>query len=218
MRTITFLFSLVVLGCVTAAAAEAPGALASDPSGWADIMPDRTLAGWTRIPVPPTDGLKPQMQWTADRDAGVLICRGDGQHEWLRFDEKLSDFILHVEWNATEREGRYNSGIGVRMSPYAEIWHQAQTTPAGGYMFGDTLVDGNLQRVSLRQQMTENRLRPAGEWNTFEIRCEGGTITLWVNGAVVNRWENMQVRSGHIALEAEGYPISFRNLKLKKLP
>ena len=76
---------------------------------------------------------------------------------------------------------------------------------------------GGLEFVNLREQVSEDRLKPAGEWNYYVIRCQGDRITLSVNGAVVNTWEANEVRRGYIGLEAEGYEMRFRNLKLERL-
>jgi hypothetical protein len=182
---------------------------------WIDITPVSSLAGWTRAPIPGASVIEPYNQWALSD--GVLICKGDGNREWLRYDQELADFILQVEWKAVARDGTYNSGVGVRMSPFVEIWHQAQTKPEGGFLFGNSFKDGSIQRMTLVKEMTENRVKPAGEWNTYEIRCEGPTISLSVNGAVVNVWKDNQVRKGHVGLEAEGYEMHFRNVKVRKL-
>lgn len=220
MRFLPTLLAPAATAILLAAPLAAQSALEQEPEGWVDLLPDQALKGWTRIPVPPTDGVRPELQWKVDPANGLLVCRGDVQHEWLRYDKELTDFILHVEWRFKPKEGQpsYNSGVGVRMSPYIEIWHQAQTGPRGGYLFGNTFRDGFLQRVSLSKEMSENRVRPAGEWNTYEVRCQGDVISLWVNGATVNVWKGVQVRKGYIGLEAEGYEITFRNIKLKELP
>ena len=42
-------------------------------------------------------------------------------------------------------------------------------------------------------------------------------MTLWVNGAVANRWDDCQVPRGYVGLEAEGYRIEFRNVKVKPI-
>lgn len=216
MRTI---MSVLILAFVLSLGAGAQqSALEADSSGWEDIMPPADLNGWIRVPWTGVEGIGPEIQWkVAD---GQLVCAGDKGHEWLVMDRPLGDYILHVEWRFTPRgadETRYNSGIGVRLSHYGEIWHQAQTTLTGGYLLGDTVVDGGIQRVMLRQQMTENRVKPAGEWNVYEIRSQGDTLSLWVNGAVVSEWKGLVIRKGYVGLEAEGYEITFRNLKLKEL-
>jgi hypothetical protein len=186
----------------------------------ADILPDETLKGWTRIPIPAPAGLQPKLQWRVDAKEKALICTGDGGHEWLRYDRELGDFVLEVDWRFTpkgEGEKRYNSGVGVRLSKWGELWNQAQTGPAGAYLFGANFTDGAIRSYNLSKQMKENRVKPAGEWNHFEIRAEGDKITLSVNGAVVNELPGVGLRRGYIGLEAEGYEIAFRNLKLTEL-
>lgn len=192
----------------------------STASDWTNILPDENLKGWTRIPIPPVDGLKPKLQWRVDAAQNNLVCAGDGGHEWLRYDKELGDFLLQVEWRftpKTEEPKNYNSGIGVRLSKFGELWIQAQTGPTGGYLFGANLSDGAIKSFNLSKEMKENRVKPAGEWNVYEVRSEGDRITLSVNGAVVNEIGGIGLRRGYIGLEAEGYEITFRNMKLKLL-
>jgi hypothetical protein len=201
---------------------ETPSALERDPSGWTDLLAQAgpELKGWTRGPIPPTGKLNPRSQWSLDTATGHLVCEGNGGHDWLRWDKEQGDFIYHVEWRFTPVPGRprYNSGIYARNSADARIWHQAQTGgDSGGYLFGDTMVEGTLKRINLSRQQTGSRVKPAGEWNTFEITCKGKDVTLWVNGAVTNQWHDCQVPRGYVGLEAEGYRIEFRNVKLKPL-
>lgn len=49
------------------------------------------------------------------------------------------------------------------------------------------------------------------------MRVEGDKVTLSVNGMVVNEIGGIALRRGYIGLEAEGYEITFRTLKLKSL-
>ena len=185
-----------------------------------DLMPDVGLKGWTRIPIPPVDGLKPAIQWRVDTESHELICSGEGGHEWLRSDREFGDYVLDVEWRFLPRgpeEKRYNSGIGVRLSRYGEIWTQAQTGLAGGYLFGSDFTGGALKSFNLGKQMTENRVKPAGEWNRYEITVQGDRIALAVNGAMVSERIGAGLRRGYVGLEAEGYEIAFRKLLLKPL-
>ena len=185
-----------------------------------DILPNETLQGWTRIPIPAISGVNPKLQWRVDPAQQALICTGDGGHEWLRYDRELGDFELQADWRFTPRsegEKRYNSGIGVRLSRYGEIWHQAQTGTTGGYLFGQTFTEGLFRSFNLSKEMKENRVKTPGEWNHYEVRAQGDRITLAVNGAVVNELSGVGLRRGYIGLEAEGYEIAFRNLKLKVL-
>ena len=65
--------------------------------------------------------------------------------------------------------------------------------------------------------MKENRVKPAGEWNLYEIRAIGAKLSLSINGAVVSETEGCVLRKGYIGLEAEGHEITFRTVKLKPL-
>jgi len=187
---------------------------------WMDMLPDESLKGWTRVPIPAISGVNPKMQWRVDTSQRALICSGEGGHEWLRFNKELGDFILQVDWRFTPRgpeETKYNSGIGVRMTRNGDIWHQAQTGVTGGYMFGESITDGAMKRFNLMKEMKENRIKPAGEWNNYEIRAQGDRITMAVNGAVVNELSGVGLRRGYIGFEAEGFEITFRNIRIKML-
>jgi hypothetical protein len=204
--------------------AQSPSALEKDPQGWQDIFPPATLKGWTRVPIPPTAQLHPEPQWKVDSANRVLICEGDKGHEWLRYDQELGDFIFHVEFRfvplpaGTTPAPRYNSGIFARNSADGAIWHQAQAGGgSGGFLFGVSPVQGEAKRMTFNDKTKPSRVKPAGEWNAFEITAKGNQLVLWVNGAVTSEWNNLEVLKGYIGLEAEGYRIEFRNLKLKKL-
>jgi hypothetical protein len=158
------------------------------------------------------------MQWRVDPVQHALICSGDGGHEWLRYDRELGDLVFDVDWRFTPRgpeEKRYNSGIGVRLSKYGEIWYQAQTGLTGGYLFGQNIADGVLKAFNLRSEMKENRVKPAGEWNHYQITARGDRISLAVNGEVVSEFTGCGLRRGYLGLEAEGYEVTFKNLKLQ---
>jgi len=211
------LLSVLLLGI--AVWAQAPSALESNLAGWLDVLPGPALEGWTRMALPSTQPLDPVSQWKADTASRVLVCEGNRGHEWLRYGRELADAIFHVEWRFTPVTGGkgYNSGIFIRTGADGVLWHQAQTGDRGRYLFGNTLVNGRAERINLREQMPENRVKEAREWNTYELRAEGGTISLLVSGAVSSEFTACEIPKGYAGLEAEGYRIEFRNLKLKEL-
>ncbi|MBM3882518.1 MAG: DUF1080 domain-containing protein [Verrucomicrobia bacterium] len=205
-----------------AEAEEAPGKSAweTNPEGWTDLMPGTDLKGWARVPIPPTAKLG-RAQWHVDTERKVLICDGDGGHDMLLWEQVLGDAIFHFEFRYTRVEGMkgYNSGAYIRNSPNGSIWHQAQFGDAdGGFLFGVTPVPNAKPRFFiLKNEVKEGRIKPAGEWNTLELTARGPTLTLWVNGAVTCRFDACGADQGQIGVEAEGYRIEFRNLKLKEL-
>jgi len=202
-------------------AADTPSALSANPRGWKDILPAPSFKGWVRVPIPPDKPLSEVSQWKVDRAKRILVCEGNGGPEFLRYTRVVRNAVFHVEWKYTLVEGRknYNSGIYIRNSADGRIWHQGQIGDAsGGFLFGDTLVSGIRMRINLAQQLIEQRVKPAGEWNVSELTADGNRISFWVNGGVTSVFNNCEVPSGFVGLEAEGYRIEFRNLKLKMLP
>jgi hypothetical protein len=177
------------------------------------------LDDWTRITVPPGHPVSNIQQWHIYPSKDRIICDGNGGHEWLRFNRELHNFTFHVKWRFTPLEGHhsYNSGVFFRNNADGSIWHQAQTALDGGYIFGATPVDGKLTSFNEHKNMKENRLKPPGKWNIYDIRCVNDTCTLAVNGEVTSTI-HIAVDKGYIGLESEGYQIEFKDLKVKELP
>lgn len=201
--------SLVFLAAVALAQAAEPG--------WTDLT---TLKGWTRIPIPATAQLNPDNQWSYDAATRTIRCAGDKGHEMLRSDKEYSDFVLHVEWRFKKLDGnpqpRYNSGAFVRSSADGAYFVQAQVGPGPNvWLFGDYMVDGKKARVNLRETMTKEMTMPPGNWNTYELTAQGTNVSLAVNGVTIGTYENVPAAKGYIGLEAEGFDIEFRNVKLR---
>jgi hypothetical protein len=231
----------LLVALLAATGGDAPSALQTRPRGWVDIMPGPGLAGWSRVAPVSTRGVEAHVDpafslWVVDRKRGILECRGHlpapaagakakdgtparaGSHEMLSYDREVGDFIFHVEWRFTDpqRPG-WNAGVYARSRGDGTVWHQAQVGGVNaGYWFGDT-PDEHGKIVRRQFEARQKRVRPPGEWNSYEITGRGDTLTLWVNGAVVAEWPGLRVPRGHVGLEAELHHIEFRNLKLKQL-
>jgi hypothetical protein len=185
-----------------------------------NLFPSDYQSQWTRIAIPPDHPVSNVAQWHIDAGKRTIVCDGNGGHDWLRFGRELGNFTFHVKWRftpVTTGTPKYNSGVFFRNNEDGSIWHQAQTSPGGGYIFGLTPVDGKPQHFNLQKDMKENRVKPAGEWNVYDIRCVGDACTLAVNGEVVNTIKT-GVNKGYIGLEAEGYQITFKDFKVRQLP
>jgi hypothetical protein len=214
-RLLTFILLSAIGAC-----AQIPSALDADPTGWKDIMPAPSFEGWTRLPFMSTAPMDAVSQWKVDTTNHVLLCEGNRGHEWLRYDKELANAIFHAEYRFTKIEGGkgYNSGVMLRNSADGAVYFQAQAGEEGtGWLFGSSMNGGQPQRFNLRSEMKENRVKPAGEWNVFEVRAEGPKMTVWVNGGVTTEKADITVLKGYAGLEAEGYRIEFRNIKLKEL-
>lgn len=208
--------ALCFLLCAQWGYAKGPSA-----SGWVNITPQTSLDGWTRVAIPPTHRLNPVSQWKLDAVHQVIICQGNGGHEWLRYDHRYKDFVFEVQWKLAKVPGppHYNSGVFVRNDEEGNSWYQAQVgSTDGGYFFGDNLENGALKRFNLKSTVTDNHMKPPGHWNSYKIRCVGRTMTLWVNGVKQSEFTQCNNPEGYLGLEAEGSLIQFRHLKVKELP
>ncbi|MGI9455261.1 MAG: 3-keto-disaccharide hydrolase [Aeoliella sp.] len=65
---------------------------------------------------------------------------------------------------------------------------------------------------------SKNLTKPAEEWNHYYIRAINGEVRLWVNGEEVSGGTNCEPAFGYLALESEGAPIEFKNLRIRELP
>jgi hypothetical protein len=183
-----------------------------------DLVTPNYQADWTRIAIPPTHPVSNIAQWHFDSASKTIVCDGNGGHEWLRFNKEFADFHFHVEWRFAKLDGspHYNSGIFFRNDEQGIIWHQAQTSPEGGYLFGETMIGGNKTSFNQMKEMKENRVKPAGEWNTYDIECRKDVCTLAVNGEIVNTLHTDVVK-GYVGLESEGFKIEFRKIEIEEL-
>ncbi len=202
---------------------EVPSALEADATGWSDLLAPSGagLDAWTREPIPAGGDLAEESTWKLDAKTGVLTGEATGaDREWLRLDQVLLDFIIHVEWRFVPDPDakNYSAGIYFRNSNDAGMWHKAQCGDAkGGYLVGETFAGFARKPFNLENEVKEQHVKPAGEWNTYELACKGRSVTLWVNGFAADPWKGCGVPRGYLGLEVEGGRVEFRNIKLKAL-
>lgn len=70
----------------------------------------------------------------------------------------------------------------------------------------------------IRSFPTKQLSMPAGNWNHYYIRAINGEVRLWVNGEEVSGGSDCEPRHGYLALESEGSPVDFRNIRIRPLP
>jgi len=76
------------------------------------------------------------------------------------------------------------------------------------------VVEGKNRRIRNTTDDSENE---PGEWNEMVIECRGSSVTVWVNGDLVNEGYDCTASSGQIAVQAEGAPCEFRKIELTTL-
>ncbi len=72
--------------------------------------------------------------------------------------------------------------------------------------------EGKERRV---RNLTEDSEKSLGEWNHMVIECKADTVTVWVNGDLVNKGYGATATKGKIALQAEGAEVEFRKVGIR---
>ncbi|HXE80221.1 MAG TPA: DUF1080 domain-containing protein [Vicinamibacterales bacterium] len=75
-------------------------------------------------------------------------------------------------------------------------------------------AEGDARRIL---NLTDGSEKPLGEWNTMVIEARDRSITVWVNGDLVNRGFKASTDRGRIAVQAEGTEVEIRRLEIGPL-
>ncbi len=206
---------------------------AADQDGFVSLFNGRDLDGWTNINCAPET-------W-AVKD-GVIHCTGKPVGA-LRSLRHYENFIMEAEWRHLSSGG--NSGIfmwgtpisapGVPFLRGVEVQvldhgyatqYEKQTGKKSEWFttHGDVFpIHGATMKPfgrhnGQRSFPSEERSKPSPEWNHYRIVATNGVLRLSVNGKEVSGGEDCNYRKGYLALESEGAPVEFRNLRIKELP
>lgn len=160
---------------------------------------------------------------------GVLVCRGEPMG-YLATKGDYTNFKLVVEWRWPEGKEPGNSGVLMRITGEPKtlpkcVEAQLQHENAGDFWaFQGFKIDGEPTRTIRKThpqggdvigvQKTKGNEKKPGEWNTYEITADDGTITLVVNGEQLNQATDCEVVAGKIALQSEGGEIHFRRVEI----
>ena len=172
----------------------------------------KDLTGWSF-------SLAPDSEVAADAVFGVkegVITIAGQPFGYMITDGTYSNYKLHVEWRWVDEPA--NSGIFVLAEPGDGLWPRcAEVNLMAGHA-GDMIASGGsafeeLQEGRFLRTTVESPEKPAGEWNTAEIICEGNHIQAYINGVLKNE-VHFDRTSGPIALQSEGGPLEVRNVYL----
>lgn len=165
----------------------------------------KDLTGWTGIRSDNAEG------WTVEN--GILTSKGHADDLVTR--EKYWNFELHAEYNLEERS---NSGIGLRGRYEVQIASDYGQPP--GMHGTGALYTRILPPV--------NAGKPAGEWQTYDIRLVGLEVTTILNGVKLYEkgvidgltgiaYDPYEGKPGSLELQGDHGPVRFRNLVLTPL-
>lgn len=196
-----------------------------------DLFNGKNLNGWVNVNTEPGT-------WRVRN--GLLICSGHPIGV-MRSERQYENFILHIEWRHMEPGG--NSGVfawssaepdaktrlpnGVEIQMLELDWPKLNVrngvVPPVAYVHGELFGVGGNKTIpdnprGERSMSIENRCKPRGEWNVYDVVAVDGVIKLSVNGKFVNGISRSTRKKGYLCLESEGAEIHFRNIRLMELP
>jgi hypothetical protein len=223
-----FTLLLAVVGSLMLASA-APAAHHKKDHDWIKLFNGTNFDGWT---ANLQKGAELKDVYSV-RENGVLYCKGKPRGV-LRTKKNYSDYVIKLQWRWPESKG--NNGLLVHtsdpnvMGPWPRSMEvQLMADNAGDFWkIGQkaefphlTKARDNGRNIKRRPEVTE---KPLGQWNTMKVRCEGDTVTVWVNGTKANVATNITdadtgepVTEGAISLQSEGTPVEFRDIRLRQL-
>jgi len=215
---------------VCAAAALVPPAKSPQTGEWIPLFDGRTTAGW--------HGYNQQTLPAGWKVAGGALTRTDKAGDIVS-DREFGDFELEVEWKIAPRA---NSGLFYRVVENPEdkeMWNAApeyQIIDDRGYPdplkpTQKTAANYDLHPPSL------DATKPAGQWNTTRIVCNGAHVEHWLNGKLIvayelwtGEWKALvamskfkdhpryaQARRGRIGIQDHGDWIAFRSIRVRPL-
>lgn len=223
-----------VLSCI--AAGLGPPAHAQDP-GDIVLFNGKDLEGWTAVLGEPRGKDKDQAKKVKPEDVwsvkdGVLVVQGRGKPSgYIRTTrDDFENYALRLQWRFPAGSPGGNSGVLLHTSTPGAlgVWPKSLEAQLNHQNAGDIwvipesttcVIENAAERVKGRRHLnlTDDSEKPIGEWNDYEITCQGDEITIKVNGVLVNHVTKCSVTKGAICLQAEGADIEFRNVRLTPL-
>ncbi len=189
-----------------------PSAAADE--GFVSLMPKNDISEYWNVEVSPAE--------TWQLKDGMIYCLGE-PFGFLRSKKVYKDFVFRAEWRfITEGwkgapEEWPNAGFFINAQEVDDGWPRSIEVQ-GHYgeaasVFG---VRGGKVTGAKRGPIVKNRV-PFGEWDHIEVRSEGGHVTVILNGEKVNEGHDLSPAEGNICLQAEGWPLYYRNVEIKEL-
>jgi hypothetical protein len=183
--------------------------------GWTSLFDGKSFGKLVVVLEEGQDKVKRYFEDTAGQQStfyikdGLLMTTGT-PNGYIRTSDVYDNYVFHVE---VRYPSRGNSGVLVHIQRDA-VWpkaiecqlyqsHMGRIFPIqGAYLAGG--------------EMIHEASKPVGEWNTYEVYSEEGRLATVLNGVLIGMGQDANPRIGHIALQSEGVPAEFRNIKVRR--
>ena len=206
-------FAVLAFAAFTASAAE---------NGFTELFDGKTTNGWQLV--------KGHGPGYVVKD-GVLVCPKEGGGNLFTAKE-YKDFVFRFEF---KMEPGGNNGVGIRAPLVGDVAYAGMEIQILDH--DHAMYKGKLKPTQRHGSVYDvipakaDTLKPAGEWNSEEIRIKGGKIRVTLNGKVITEGDLTKVTDpavlkkhpgvrrtqGHIGFLGHGSHVEFRNIRVKEL-
>lgn len=184
------------------------------------IFDGRTFKGWTG---------DTNKTWRIEDGAlaGGSLTVKVPRNEFLRSIRPYTNFVLRLKFKLTGKEGFVNAGVQVRSEPATNppnemVGYQCDI----GEGWWGALYDESRRNKPLAKPDPEavNKAVRRGEWNDYEIRCEGRRIRTLINGVdMIDYTEPDETipQHGLIGLQVHGNGVTeawYKDIAIEELP
>jgi hypothetical protein len=166
--------------------------------------------------------------WQAD--GALLSCVKPGGG-WLRTKRTYSDFVLRLEYRIPAGG---NSGVGLRFPATgnpAHVGMEIQVLDDDAPKYAKLNAAQYTGGIYYQAPAKRGAIKPAGEWNSYEISCIGPQVKIVLNDKVINdvdldkytKGEDGKTaladrpRLGYVGLQSHGSRVDFHNIAIKNL-
>jgi hypothetical protein len=167
--------------------------------------------------------------WKANGDMISCVAPGGG---WLTSDKQYGDYELKIDWRIPVAG---NSGLGIRYPSVGDPAHagiEIQMLDDDAPQYKGKLKDAQYTGgLYYQAAATARASKKPGEWNRYEVRCQGPKIRVKLNGVVIqdvnvedytkgeggHKPLSERPRVGHVGVQSHGDPVDFRNFEIREL-
>ncbi|MFI6426635.1 family 16 glycoside hydrolase [Promicromonospora sp. NPDC050880] len=195
--------------------------------GGADICePKRYERGYTALfdgTLASLDGWNMAGPGSFGRQADCTI-RGAGGMGLLWHSTELTEYSLKLDWKLKKDD---NGGVFVGFpDPGNDPWvavNQGYEIQIDATDLPDRTTGAIYTFQGADPEVVERALKPVGSWNSYEIRVQGQTIKVFLNGELVNDFVSTDpardLSQGFIGLQnhGQGEAVSYRDVRVKDL-
>lgn len=214
--------AIVLAGCQGEVPVAVEDPLPEESSAGETSFTPLTFEDFTTFPETPADG---NSAWSVT-DAGIIKTTGEPRG-YLYTKKSYGDFTFQAEFRFVPQGessdaaamDKYNTGFLIYVPDEHKIWPRSLEVQGRYDLMGR--VKKNARDIDFTEGLDDQSAReearqPVGEWNAVEIVAKDGAVTAYLNGTKISSGEAADLDAGHIGLQAEDFPVEFRNLQIRE--